>query len=157
MSKELKKIKTLILIMIIGLCLSGITVFPVNSELNALLKILPPNSSLAKWISFILLRYNDLEINTPQLLYGYDWLGFAHIVLAILFIGPYKDPVKNIWVIEFGMIASVLIFPLAFIAGHFRGIPLGWRFIDCSFGVIGFIVLLITHRLIKSLNSSRQN
>jgi hypothetical protein len=77
------------------------------------------------------------------LAYGYDWLAFAHFVLAILFIGPLKDPVRNKWVIEFGMIACVLIIPFAFIAGHFRGIPVGWRLIDCAFGVIGIIPLSI--------------
>ena len=83
------------------------------------------------------------------MLYGYDWLAFAHFVLAILFIGPYNDPVKNIWVIEFGLIACVLIFPLAFIAGYFRSIPIGWQLIDCSFGVFGFIPLWICYRKIK--------
>ena len=77
----------------------------------------------------------------PFLAYGYDWLAFAHFVLAILFIGPLKDPVRNKWVIEFGMIACLLIIPFAFIAGHLRGIPLGWRLIDCAFGVVGLTPL----------------
>ena len=85
----------------------------------------------------------DTNKEYPFLAYGYDWLAFAHFVLAILFIGPLKDPVRNKWVIEFGMIACVLIIPFAFIAGHFRGIPIGWRLIDCSFGVIGLIPLSI--------------
>ena len=37
------------------------------------------------------------------------------------------------------MIASAMIIPFAIIMGHFRGIPWGWRLIDCSFGVAGFI------------------
>jgi hypothetical protein len=79
----------------------------------------------------------------PFLAYGYDWLAFAHFLLAILFIGPLREPVKNRWVIEFGMIACLLIVPFAFIAGHYRNIPVGWRVIDCSFGVIGLIPLSI--------------
>ena len=86
------------------------------------------------------------------LLYGYDWLAFAHFVLAILFIGPFRDPVKNIWVIEFGLIACVLVIPLALIAGHFRGIPVGWRLLDCSFGLLGFIPLSISYRRARRLS-----
>jgi hypothetical protein len=72
-------------------------------------------------------------------------------MLAILFIGPLKHPVKNIWVIEFGMIACVAVFPLAFIAGGIRGIPVFWRLIDCSFGAIGIIPLYLSYRMIKKL------
>lgn len=63
---------------------------------------------------------------------------FAHFVLAILFIGPLKDPVRNTWVIEFGMIACALVIPYALVAGYMRGLPFWWRLVDCSFGVIGF-------------------
>ena len=87
----------------------------------------------------------------PFLAYGTDWLAFAHIILTILFIGPLKDPVKNIWVIEFGMIACVLIFPLAFICGSIRQIPLYWQFIDCSFGAFGLLTLFIIHKKIKQI------
>jgi hypothetical protein len=78
-------------------------------------------------------------------------LAFAHFVLAILFIGPYKNPVKNKWVIEFGMIACILIIPFAFVAGYYRGIPIYWRLIDCSFGVIGILPLWYCYRKIKFL------
>jgi hypothetical protein len=83
--------------------------------------------------------------------YGTDWLAFAHIVIAVAFIGPWRDPVKNIWVIEFGMIACIMVFPLAFIAGGIRDIPLFWKLIDCSFGVLGFIPLYYCYSLIKQL------
>ena len=49
--------------------------------------------------------------------------------------GVLRDPVKNIWVIEFGMICCVLVIPLALIAGPIREIPFWWRVIDCSFAV----------------------
>jgi hypothetical protein len=42
-------------------------------------------------------------------------------------------------VIEFGVIACILIIPFAMIAGHFRGMPFWWRLIDCSFGIIGLV------------------
>ena len=65
----------------------------------------------------MLLAYRLVNAQYPFLLYGYDWLAFAHFVLAILFIGPYRDPVKNIWIIEFGLIACILVIPFALVAG----------------------------------------
>ncbi|MHC4498648.1 MAG: hypothetical protein ACYS21_05980, partial [Planctomycetota bacterium] len=58
---------------------------------------------------------------------------------------------KNVWVIEFGIIACLLIIPVALIAGQIRGIPFFWRLIDCSFGVIGVIPLIICRRYIKQI------
>lgn len=87
----------------------------------------------------------------PFIAYGTDWLAFAHIVIAIAFVGPLKDPAKNIWVIEFVMIACVLVLPLALIFGPVRGIPFFWRLIDCSFGVFGFIPLWLIHRAIRRI------
>lgn len=151
MNKEIKTIRRLLLLFITILFLSGLTAIPVDPELSFLLKFFPPDSSMHGWLNKVLLAYRDVNEQYPFLLYGYDWLAFAHFVLAILFIGPYREPVKNIWVIEFGLIACVLVFPLAFIAGHFRGIPFGWRLIDCSFGVFGFILLWICYRKIKMM------
>jgi hypothetical protein len=87
--------------------------------------------------------------------YGTDWLAFAHFVIAIAFIGPWRDPVKNVWVIEFGMIACVLVIPFALVMGQIRGIPLGWRLIDCSFGVVGFVPLWFVRRRIHALERSK--
>jgi hypothetical protein len=53
----------------------------------------------------VLIGIRHTSKDYPFLFYGYDWLAFAHFVLAILFIGPLRDPVKNKWVIEFGIIA----------------------------------------------------
>jgi hypothetical protein len=43
------------------------------------------------------------------------------------------------------------VIPLALIAGHVRQIPVGWRLIDCSFGVFGAIPLLLCVRAINQL------
>jgi hypothetical protein len=94
---------------------------------------------------------NYTAIHYPFLHYGTDWLAFAHIVIAVGFYGPYQNPVRNVWVIEWGMIACVLIIPLAFICGYIRQIPLAWQLIDCSFGVFGLIPLRIVYLKIKQL------
>ena len=87
----------------------------------------------------------------PFLAYGTDWLAFAHLVLAVLFIGPYRDPVRNKWVIQFGVFACAGVLPLALIAGQIRGIPLWWRLGDCSFGVLGAVPLLIALKAIQRM------
>ncbi|MEO8111060.1 MAG: hypothetical protein ABI594_13540 [Ginsengibacter sp.] len=152
MNNEIIKIKRLLAFFIIVLFLSGATAIPVEIELSTLLKIFSDKSLLHTWLEKVLLAYRSVNIQYPFLLYGYDWLAFAHFILAILFIGPYRDPVKNIWVIEFGLIACALIFPLAFIAGSYRGIPIGWQLIDCSFGLFGFVPLWICYRKTKTLH-----
>lgn len=151
---QLNAIRKLIAFFIIVLFLSGLTAIPVEPELSALLKIFPSDTLIFHWLQKVLLAYRQVNVQYPFLLYGYDWLAFAHFVLAILFIGPYRDPIQNIWVIEFGLIACVLILPLAFIAGYFRGIPIGWRLVDCSFGVFGFVPLWICYRKTKNLANS---
>ena len=140
-TKQLKKIKFCLLLFIISLFVSGLTAIPIDAELSLLLHYVPDNTGLHYWFAKVLSAYELTKQQYPFLLYGYDWLAFAHFVLAILFVGPYKNPARNIWVIEFGLIACVLIIPFAFIAGWFRGIPFGWILIDCSFGVFGFALL----------------
>ena len=73
------------------------------------------------------------------------------LVIAIVFIGPLRDPLKNVWVVEFGMIACALVVPFALVMGGVRGIPLGWRLIDCSFGIFGILPLWFCRRLVKQL------
>lgn len=147
-----KQIKNLLLLFIVFLVLSGITAFPIESELQFLsshASFLP--MVMQNWLSTIYNAVQQTNAQYPYLSYGTDWLAFAHLVIATAFIGPLKDPVKNVWVIQFGMIACILVFPLAFIAGPLRHIPLYWQLIDCSFGVLGFFPLYSCYRKIKEL------
>lgn len=73
-------------------------------------------------------------------------MAFGHFVIAIVFIGAWRDPVRNIWLFEFGLIACALVIPYALIFGAVRGIPMWWRLIDCSFGVFGAMPLWLCHR-----------
>jgi hypothetical protein len=150
-NKNVRSVRRLLLFFMIALFLSGLTAIPIEAELTFLLKIFSSPTQLHYWLEKVLSAYKNVNHDTPFLLYGYDWLAFAHFILAILFIGPYCDPIKNIWVIQFGLIACVLIFPLAFIAGALRGIPIGWRLIDCSFGVFGFLPLWVCYRKTRQL------
>ena len=144
-----KRVVILLWFFIAALLLSGLTAFPLEWEMSLLDRLATgPGSPLltlwpdmAAWISRVNTGLQDAYGRYPFIAYGTDWLAFAHIVIAIAFWGPLKDPVRNIWVVEFGMIACVLIVPLALICGPLRGIPLFWRLIDCSFGVLGIIPL----------------
>ena len=152
--ETLTRIKISIWIIITGLTLSGLTAFPLETELGILHQHLSVSNPFYHWIDTI---YNAIKITNrqfPYLSYGTDWLAFAHLVIAVVFIGPLKDPVKNIWVIEFSMIACVMIFPLAFIAGEIRHIPIFWRLIDCSFGIIGFVPLYHCRKCILKLSGA---
>ena len=142
----------MILFFIVALLLSGITAFPIETELaiaNANISFLP--DFVRNWISDVYVAVKTTNQQYPYLSYGTDWLAFAHIVIAVAFIGPLRDPVKNIWIIQFGMIACIMIFPLAFIMGPIRGLPFYWQLIDCSFGVIGFMLLYFCYRYILKL------
>jgi len=151
-SRLRKKVKTWIIIFIVGLVLSGVTAFPIESELAfmvAHIHVFP--AFMHHWLTDVYQAVKITNQNYPYLSYGTDWLAFGHLVIAMVFVGPLKDPVKNSWIIQFGMIACVMVFPLAFIAGPIRGIPIYWRCIDCCFGIFGFIPLYICYRDIKKI------
>jgi hypothetical protein len=155
-----RKIRILILIFFIGLIVSGITAFPLEWELeilNSWASNLNENNGIRHWIEKVNEGVRETNLKYPFMAYGTDWLAFAHIVIGISFWGPLRDPVRNIWIIEFGMIACILIIPLALIAGPMRGIPFYWRLIDCSFGIFGIIPLLFTHRLISKLKIIKED
>lgn len=145
------RIKICLWIIISGLVLSGVTAFPLETELKIITDHLSVSSPFYNWINKVYCALKNTNRRFPYLSYGTDWLAFAHLMIAVIFIGPLKNPARNIWVIEFGMIACIMIFPLAFIAGEIRGIPFFWRLIDCSFGVAGIIPLYYCHKNIKRL------
>jgi hypothetical protein len=137
-------------VFIVGLVLSGVTAFPLLHELELLARMLgipgdaAANSQigLSYWIATVRNGLRAIHAGYPWLAYGTDWLAFAHIIIALFFIGPWLDPVRNAWVLKIGLVACAGVFFLALICGPIRGIPLYWRFIDCSFGLFGAIPLL---------------
>jgi hypothetical protein len=149
----LKRIRFCLGIFVIALILSGLTAFPLVHELGLLNGWIGAGTpwgdrmpALGHWISFVDKGLRETNAAYPFIQYGTDWLAFAHLVIAAAFWGPWKDPVRNKWVIDFGLIACGSILPLALICGPLRGIPFYWRLIDCSFGVIGAIPLLLARR-----------
>ena len=127
----------------IGLVLSGVTAIPLPAEVNLLVHWTGTNGGwgLAHWLLRVQGALVQTQAQHPFLFYGTDWLAFGHFVIAIAFIGALRDPIRNRWLFDFGLIACVLVIPYALVFGGLRGIPFGWRLIDCSFGVFGFVPL----------------
>ena len=142
---------------IAGLVVSGLTAIPLEAELDFLARLFgvsqgePPANVVAEWLGRVRSALHDVNLNHPFLAYGTDWLAFGHVMIAIAFVGAWRNPVKNIWLFEFGLIACALVVPWAFVFGAVRGIPLWWRLIDCSFGVFGFIPLWYCRRYAREL------
>ena len=155
----LRRIRLLTGLFMAGTLLSGLTAFPLEWEVKILAKLVIPfarvfpslGTGLMYWTLRVLEGVVITNLNYPFLAYGTDWLAFGHIVIALAFIGALRDPIRNVWIVEWGMIACVLVIPLAMICGPIRSIPVYWRLIDCSFGVIGFIPLWLSWKSIREL------
>jgi hypothetical protein len=145
----LRRIRGLTWVFIIGLALSGVTAIPLVTELNWLASWTGAEtvasseelSPVSRWILTIQSALMETQSKHPFLFYGTDWLAFGHIVIAIAFIGALRDPVRNRWLFDFGLVACALVIPWAFVFGAVREIPVWWRVIDCSFGVFGAVPL----------------
>lgn len=156
------RVRIWIFLFVAGLVAAGITAFPLEWELGILYRLAADPASpvaaalpgLAWWIAFVNEGVQVTYHRYPFMAYGTDWLAFAHIVIAVAFLGPLRDPVRNVWVIEFGMLACVLVIPLALVAGPIRGIPFFWQLVDCSFGVFGILPLWLARRDILRLGAA---
>lgn len=152
-----RRIQYILIFFIIALAISGLTAIPLQWESSILYRMFGEGTALgarvpalANWLAFIYQGLNSISREYPFMNYGTDWLAFAHI--AIAFLGPLRDPVRNIWVIEFGMIACALVIPTALVFGSLRGIPLFWQIIDCSFGIFGLVLLYIARNYTRRLD-----
>jgi hypothetical protein len=151
-----RRVRYLTVGFIVGLVLSGVTAFPLPQEVALLARWMGiPDGAhpggLAGWIATVRDGLKATEAAYPFLFYGTDWLAFGHLVIAVAFIGVLKNPVRNVWVVQWGMIACAAVIPLALICGPIRGIPFYWQMIDCSFGVVGFVPLAVCYLAIGRL------
>jgi hypothetical protein len=159
-----RRVRILLALFIVGLVVSGLTAFALETELRVLSMLLgidpsaPPGNyvGLRHWIAQVAAALTEVYAKYPFIAYGTDWLAFAHLVIAVAFIGPLRDPVRNQWVVTFGLIACAGVVPMALIAGAVREIPFFWRLIDCSFGLFGAIPLALALRNIRVLENLRE-
>ncbi len=147
----------------IGLVLAGLSALPIQTGIAFLQPLVGEGSptaswwpGLATWISRVHRGVTTAGREYPFLFYGTDWLAFGHVVIALAFLGALRDPVKNIWIIDFGVIACLLVVPWALLFGPLRGIPFFWRLIDCSFGILGILPLLLARRCVRQIIERRE-
>lgn len=156
---KLRRIRLVLVFFAVALVLSGLTAFPLEWEVNLLAKMCGAADASTPeqytgWLHWLVKVRNGLGAtyaDYPFMAYGTDWLAFSHLIIAVFFVGAIRDPVRNVWVIQAGMIACGLVIPLALICGPLRGIPFYWRLIDCLFGVIGIVPLWLAWRWIREL------
>lgn len=135
----MKNIRLHIIIFMTLLLLSGVTAFPIQSEIITLYF---HHGGLPLFMHQWIVQLFETITRTPQLMfYGTDWLAFAHIVISLFFVPVFINPTGYKANLIVGMMSCLLIFPLAFICGPIRGIPFFHQLIDCSFGLFGFLYL----------------
>jgi hypothetical protein len=135
------------LFLIVGLVLSGATALPIPTQVRLGVRILGPDfrgggavpEDVARWLRTVRDGIEATAATAPFLFYGTDWLAFGHFVIALAFVGAWRDPVRNRWLYRFGMLACALVPPWALVFGQIRGIPLWWRVLDAAFGIVGFV------------------
>lgn len=159
----LRKLRAVLGLFVLGLVLSGVTAFPLHCELKLMAAArgldrkghADSANSFDRWILTVRDGLGESYTRHPWLAYGTDWLAFAHIVIAVFFIGPLVDPLRNVWVLRAGLIACALVVPLALVCGAVRQTPFGWRLLDCSFGVFGSVPLYYCLRLTRALENKQ--
>ena len=154
-----KRIHFLLIFFMCALAASGLTAIPLSWELRLLMPFIERVShweinfpAMSEW----LVRINEGVQNGygqyPFLAYGTDWLAFGHVAIAIAFVGVLRDPIRNIWVVNFGILACLFVIPWTLIFGAVRGIPFFWQVIDMSFGILGIVPLWLVRRDILELS-----
>jgi hypothetical protein len=160
----LKRVRRWTVFFIVGLVVSGATAIPVPTELQAAVRVLGEDlsangfvpESMAVWLRTLRDGIRETSARAPFMFYGTDWLAFGHFMIALAFVGALRDPLRNRWLYQFGMIACAAVPIWAFVFGPIRGIPLWWRVIDASFGVIGFVPMWLCNRLIGRIESLKE-
>ena len=160
----LGRVRWLVALFVAGLVVSGATAIPIESEVSWLARITgahqfveTPGGTVAPawaiWLCRVEGALHEMNLKYPFIGYGGDWLAFGHFAIALVFVGAWRDPVRNRWLFDFGLLACALVIPYALVFGGFRGIPLWWRLVDGSFGVFGAIPLWLARRHVRRLAS----
>ncbi|HET9314565.1 MAG TPA: hypothetical protein VFQ51_03210 [Vicinamibacteria bacterium] len=148
------RIRRWTIFLIAGLVLSGATAIPISTQLEVGIGVLGEGLDAAgrlpafasTWLRTLRDGIRETSQRAPFMFYGTDWLAFGHFMIALAFVGALRDPVRNRWLYQFGMIACALVPLWALVFGQVRGIPLWWRAIDAAFGIVGFVPAWLCHR-----------
>lgn len=161
-ARHLRFIRRWLAFFMAAMVFSGITAVPLEWGSRVMADLTASwGAPWPAWTSTVAAAIAAIGEHYPMIFYGTDWLAFAHLVIALAFIGPYRDPVRNRWVVEWGLWSCFGVILLAFQWAPVRGIPFFWRCIDAAFGVIGaiplWLVLRHTERLARLEQASGPN
>ncbi|MGC4032211.1 MAG: hypothetical protein QM754_10865 [Tepidisphaeraceae bacterium] len=139
-------------VFMVGLVLSGLTAMPVLTQLHAVTHFVSrEGSAFGEWIWRVLDAAEAMHRDAPFMFYGYDWLAFGHIAIALAFVPAWRQPLNHRWLFDYGLTLCGLVIVWAVCVGPFRGIPWGWTLVDCSFGVLGAVPLIIAKRVVAAV------
>lgn len=144
------------ILFIFGLVASGATAFPLLREIRILHRLFPQTidgtaTAFPFWIATVKSGLEETYAHYPWIAYGTDWLAFGHFAIALFFIAAVARPAQSRLILNAGIVACISVIPIALICGQVRGIPFGWRLIDCSFGIVGIVPLIYCLRLLRHI------
>ncbi len=165
MERVLGRVRGWTVFFIVGLVVSGATAIPIPTQLELGVRLLGEDlrgggvipTDMATWLRALRDGIRATSDQAPFMFYGTDWLAFGHFMIALVFVGAVRDPLRNRWLYRFGMAACVAVPIWAFLFGSIRGIPLWWRFIDASFGVVGFVPMWLCNRWVSSIEERQRD
>jgi hypothetical protein len=159
MDKRLARIRRWTVFFIVGLVLSGATAIPIPTQLEFGVRVLGEDlaaggaipEGTAAWLRTLRDGIRTTSAQAPFMFYGTDWLAFGHFMIALAFVGAVRDPIRNRWLYQFGMLGCMAVPVWAFVFGSIRGIPTWWRVVDASFGVVGFVPMWLCDRWVSGI------
>ncbi len=151
----------MIVIVVFGLLVSAVTIWPAIPELKMAVRIVwgdaAPTGVLHSFVVKAIKGLEAMEADYPFMLYAHDWLAFAHIMLAILFAGAIRDPIRNVWIVQCGLTMCALVPVLAGICVPIRGIPWIYFWVDFAFAPGAALPLWIALRDIRRVEAQLDN
>ncbi len=162
MDRLRSRIRAWTLFFICGLFISGATALPIRAEVALGVTLLGEDFSaggrmptqVPAWLRVVRHAVEITASQAPLMFYGTDWLAFGHFMIGLAFFGALRDPVRNRWLYQFGMMACAAVPVWALVLGQLRGILAWWRMIDAAFGVVGFVPMWLCNRWVSRLEAA---
>jgi chromate transport protein ChrA len=155
-----RRLRVLLTLFIVLLLLAALTAWFLIPALSIFQRLVGEGTfigssfpSVAHWVTLIQKALVETKEKYPFMFYGTDWVGFAHLVMIIACIGPLRNPIKNIWVLQFSMIGCILMIPMTLITGIARGLPWFWHLFDCVIAATGAILFLMCWRYARQMET----
>lgn len=151
----LSRIRLVLAIAIVCLILGSLATLAAPHTISVVLSILsrmeiatPDTSHSFRWLQHIQLQLGRDSDLHPMLHFCADLFAFVQLVFALALIGPLRNPIRNQWVIQFGILACCGLIPVALILGPWHGLPMAWRLVSCGAALCGIVTLMLCRHYI---------